>query len=343
MASDHGTAFGNWTGTNPRFILGAGERGETSADGVLYSITGGTTPWALLDNFATEGDVYDVGAIIEFNGELFVGTARDSVGASVYNSTDGQTFTLENTFAIPQRSIQSAAVFGSHLYVGTSLEGFQTGSDTPEIHRRTTGGVWSLAEAFANTNDTVTALEVFSGFLYATIQNPSGGTPGEIWRSSDGTTWTQVHTFAGFRDDPTDMKVFDGALYVCIYEEEIGGNRRVEVYRSTNGTTWNLDTTLIPTSDGFKSTRMASTATNLFVGTGRDNAGVTFPSKSRVYQRDTSGTWVLSLNLNDDFPAESHENIDAMGVNSENGRIYCTGTAADSELGIFVCPTSDAP
>jgi len=131
-------------------------------------------------------------------------------------------------------AISELAVFGNHLYAGTS--NYTTGR---ELWRSSDGVVWIQVntDGFGDAgNSAIGSLGVFDGYLYAGTYNSSGSRP-QLWRSSDGTTWIPVID-DGF-GDPYNLQVcslgvFDGYLYAGTYYWNDGG----QLWRSSDGTSW---------------------------------------------------------------------------------------------------------
>jgi hypothetical protein len=100
---------------------------------------------------------------------------------------------------------------------------------------------WQLKNkaGFGNTNNLISALEVFNGQIYAATSNWANAGC-RIWRSANGSVWTPVSEYgmgaAYGSTNPaiTDLVAFKGQLYASVG----WGTNEGQLWRSSNGTTW---------------------------------------------------------------------------------------------------------
>jgi basic membrane lipoprotein Med (substrate-binding protein (PBP1-ABC) superfamily) len=165
------------------------------------------------------------------------------------------------------------------LTTGVVIAGreFQQGSSSePVMHPSSTGTpAWIQVnpEGFGNANNyIVTALESFSGDLYAGTWNDETGS--ELWRLSAGALWEQVDS-GGFgyshNNGIDDMVEYKGLFYASTASYSNGG----EVWRSPDGLAWSRVVTA-----GFDDPanaeigEMAVFSATLYAATGDPSSGV---------------------------------------------------------------------
>jgi hypothetical protein len=198
-----------------------------------------------------------IAALTEFGGQLYAGTAGDSVnGSEIWRSSDGLSWTrvVSQTFGDPNYTeITCMATFSDTLlastYAYTSVYGAEiwASGDGLSWTRVVTDG---LGDSDARS---VNSFQVYSDCLYAGARGTSNG--GQIWRTCDGVAWSQVNT-AGF-GDPDNQSVealesFDGYLYAGLYNYQDSDNPGAELWRCQlcNGTDWQQ----VPIVKGFGDT-----------------------------------------------------------------------------------------
>jgi len=99
---------------------------------------------------------------------------------------------------------------------------------------------WKLKNipGFQNSNNSITALEVFNGQLYAGTGNWQSGA--SLWRSADGASWTRTslmglsETYGAGNPAVIDLAVFKGKLYATVGFGQDEG----QIWRSANGADW---------------------------------------------------------------------------------------------------------
>jgi hypothetical protein len=332
MATNQGRPFVNWTGSGPTFMHGMGKFEGDAGDAFLYELDSNTTPWNEVENF---GDSSFIGALAMFGGDLYVGLEnRNTPVAQVDVSGDGNNFSTDKTF-VGQRQVMSMEVFGGKLYVGTRT----VGGTSPEIHSRTGGGTWTLEETFTIFDQSIDALKVFGGFIYAAVTRRPADGNGSIFRSSDGITWSSVHTFASSREKVTDLEVFSGKIYALTFEK---GADTTEIWESSDGTSWSLNNTFT-TGESNLPTQMATDGTRLFVGLEGSSEVI---ETAKIFEYNGT-SWTLSIDFNDGGGfGSSHVGVFGVGHDTVSGKIYCsTGdldTGGGGEVDIYTCPTADA-
>jgi hypothetical protein len=119
-------------------------------------------------------------ALREFSAFFYVGTENPSVGARIYRTDDGSSFTavMSGGFGDGVTKITEFEEFGGVLYCGTASPA--GGS----VYRSVDGLVWTLASPVgmgSASNSEVVALANFSGALYAATRN-TGGSGAELWK-----------------------------------------------------------------------------------------------------------------------------------------------------------------
>lgn len=199
-------------------------------------------------------------ALCEFEGHLYIGTENPGVGARIYRTTNGVSFTAVATagFGDGVTKVTEFEVFGSFLYCGTASPAGGA------IYRSDDGVTWTRVSPFgfgSADNAEVTALAEFAGDLYAGTRNTGAG-GAQLWKSADGTTWTESVTTDGFGDaDNTsinDLEV-DGSFLFAVTTNDVDGGNYVRV---TSG-----DAFTVLVDDGFGTDRnSAFTALEVYRG-----------------------------------------------------------------------------
>ena len=186
-----------------------------------------------IDGFG-DANNWCIGALEEFNGQLYAGTFNSDTGAQLWRMGSLWTAVFTNGFGISNNvGIDDLIEFNGYLYAGVSND--TTGG---EVWRSTTGnpGDWQMVASggFTNTNNsTVLHFAVFNNQLYAATHNWTNGC--ELWRSSSGDSgsWAPVVT-GGFGDVDNNRIVslveFNGHLYAGT--DNWSG---AEVWRSSTG------------------------------------------------------------------------------------------------------------
>lgn len=126
---------------------------------------------------------------------------------------------------------------------------------------------WSQANQAGfgtKNNSSVTALEVFSGQLYAATQNGSGA---QIWRTPGGRTWTQF-AGAGFGNPAANMAVLDMIVFKNdLYVSTGWGSSPGQIWR-TDGTGWDqIDAGGFGHTDNASMAALAVFGSQLYVAT----------------------------------------------------------------------------
>ncbi len=216
----------------------------------------------------------EVSALQAFDGRLYAGTTNSAVGARIFRSQDGVTWTpvtqpgfgIAHDIAPP--SILDLAVFDGRLYASTGR-----GDGPGQIWRTLDGVNWApmVISGFSDPDIVdITALAVYDGVLYAGATNLISGA--QIWRSfnGDSNSWTRVApaTPGTAAASITGLAVFDGALYATVESDG-----PAQIWR-TYGGDW---TTVV--SDGFGSNPatsiggLAEFGGYLYVGAGNATHG----------------------------------------------------------------------
>lgn len=238
------------------YVSTAMRSGDPTPDGteLWRSATGAADSWTQV-NANGFGDTQNVNfkdmAVIRVGVTDYLcgGTGHEgTTGTEVWCSSDGTTWTQQNTNGFGQPAtaldilIGSTAVYGGRLYAGTTRFNLDTFAQVPGAVWRTVNTSvtpWTWEQVFAaDTNERVDILGVYGGHVYAAF-NGGGGT--EIWRSATGDsgTWSQVNS-DGFgnanngRAIVDDATVYNGVLYFATLNLSTG----TELFRTTDGTTW---------------------------------------------------------------------------------------------------------
>lgn len=239
-------------------INGFGEQtngGVTSLEVFQGELYAGTANWALGGRIYRTPDgknwspVTDFGVtnaysvtnpviadLIEFQGNLYAGTAWDGIAGQVWRSANGTTWdqVISDGFGDEKnQGIKTFGVFNNFLYAGTS------NNDGVQIWRSSSGDALSWTQVFTNSlgnATTASGFAVFNNELFAALFNDPSG-QAQVWHTSNGTDWSVAST-PGFgetsNDSPGGFAVFKGNLYLGIRNDITGA----QLWRSNNGTTW---------------------------------------------------------------------------------------------------------
>jgi len=233
----------------------------------------------------TNGEVF---RLVEYNGRLYASTASYSAshGAEIWRSSSGArndwTRVVANGFGDPHNNIVLAfEIFGGNLYAGTSSLVWSDYSSTGgEVWRSNNGTTWTQVntDGFgAASNTSVSALQGFGGYLYAsTVTSPGQGA--QLWRcqACSGADWQQVVSDGLGNVNNRGMsalEVLNGYLYWVVGNSVTG----MEVWRSQDGVQW--EPCMIGgwndahNRAGYWDSSVALHQDRLYVGTWNPNAG----------------------------------------------------------------------
>lgn len=185
--------------------------------------------------------IASVSASAVYNGSLYVGTGRGSLGgAEVYRYTSGTTWTkitdstpgtIINGGTSNIASVSAMAVHNGKLYIGT------TKTNGAEIYRYD-GNSWTKVTQAAGTIraggtaniDGISSMTVVRGVLYAGTMETNSA---QVYKYDGGQSWTVMNTTAGrfdatnkFTAAVTSMTSYNNTLYIGTMR----GNQ-AEVYR----------------------------------------------------------------------------------------------------------------
>lgn len=184
----------------------------------------------------------NIGFLEVLDGKLYAGTWRPSVdeNAEVWNSVDGDSWEqITFTWTLTPNAFLDAQPFNDYLYIGTASTS-PFGFSVAELWR-TDGITWTqvVSNGFGDFyNNSISALSVYSGSLYAATTNIISGT--QVWRSSTGIagTWSKVAPSSfgqsGSTGQDVAMDVFSNTLFVGI--SRVGGN--AELWKTNDGINW---------------------------------------------------------------------------------------------------------
>jgi hypothetical protein len=140
---------------------------------------------------------------------------------------------------------------------------------------------WSQVnvDGFGDSRNTIQALEIFNGSLYAGTWSREDGFSAQIWRTSDGHNWTQVPWLNENNGVVWDLIVFHNQLYAGTASYDGG-----EIWRTSDGVTWEK-----VAAGGFgdpenSSRTLAVYSDTLFVATDNRTTGI------EVWRSDTGNT-----------------------------------------------------
>lgn len=321
------TAVGGWI-SGPNAVL----MYQPHSPGTLGWTAASQSGFPPGDN-AAEPANSNVAALESYNGRLYAGTWNEN-GAQVWRSSDGHTW---EDFTPPWTDLthlRDLAVFNGLLYAageksGAAGEIWRTEGDASAPSPWETVLVQSTD--FEADNISVSALQVFDGYLYAATGNETTGI--EIWRSATGqaNSWTQTNT-DGF-DDPAVtgtakelvLETYNGYLYAGI--SRIGGT--AELWYTQNGTDWDPLFT-----DGFgnpNASHVASMAVfdgDLYLGLLDDTDG------AELLRSSNGSTFSAAFS---DGNGDSN-NLKPYGLVAHRERLYLVIVNADRGLQVWTSP-----
>ncbi|HBX68688.1 MAG TPA: hypothetical protein DEH25_04725, partial [Chloroflexi bacterium] len=176
--------------------------------------------------------------LIEFNGQLYAGTAWSGAPGQIWRSPDGTTWNEVTNDGFGNGSnmaIARFAVFNNQIYASTG-----NANQGCEIWRSSTGnpGNWARVVTGGNgnpNNSYVNTFAIFNGYLYAAGENETEGA--EIWRTANGTSWAKVNA-NGFGEADNihigSLVIFDNMLYAATRNNVTGA----QIWHSHDGTNW---------------------------------------------------------------------------------------------------------
>ncbi len=194
------------------------------------------------------GNNTSVDALELFKGKLYAEASNYGEGATIWRSTNGQTWTqvtspgFDSAYGVNNPIVFDMFTFEGKLYAGTG--NWESTPSAGQIWRSTNGTAWSLvaSNGLGNLNNAgFTTFTSFNGMLYAAALNRIDGA--EIWRSRTGNSgsWQRVASQGLSGGSPyfiiTSLNTFKGQLYAGV---EATAGTGAQVWRSSNGTTWTL-------------------------------------------------------------------------------------------------------
>ncbi len=197
-----------------------------NADLDIYSNDGEQLPGTLEFTLTAQVAGGSVGAMIAFNGKLFVGQLGSP--ARIYE-WDGTTLTESFNGGAGTNTISSFAVYGNRLYAANALQRiiYQYNVDS---------GSWTQNTTLGAVGEVVEQLQPFQGKLYAGLNPGVANDPATIY-SYDGATWTLVGTLAELQV-PQAMATFADEIFL-IGGTATGGVAE-NVYQTTDGETFDI-------------------------------------------------------------------------------------------------------
>jgi len=231
---------------------GTGRSGTGGAAEVWRSPDGDSGTWTQVTDFTpalTPGFITSF-ATSELGGGVAWMGSSGGAGASIYRSTDGESWTRINRPGFGVRGNVTASPHmvlfkgpgdaAPFLYAGAGSHGGETKA---EVYRtpwdNTDPTAWTRLVDFETEDPTVTTITyfyVYKGKVYF------GTTMGQIWESSDGVTFTQNAGAEQISGRSTiaiaSMVEFEGLLYAATCNKMTGG----QLWRTADGTTWSVVT-----------------------------------------------------------------------------------------------------
>ena len=174
-----------------------------------------------------------VTSMIEYNGELFVGS-EGNVG-----KFNGSTWTTVASVSGGSASVWPRpfvlAIYNGELYVGGDFNGI--GGITADNIAKWNGTTWTaLGSGVGPTQTKVSAMTVYNGELYvAGTFGVAGGVTSPSIAKWNGTNWSAVGT--GLNGPVTSLQVFNGNLFVGGYFSW-SQPYSVSSFATWNGTSW---------------------------------------------------------------------------------------------------------
>jgi hypothetical protein len=183
-----------------------------------------------------------ISALEVFGGKLYAASMNQDVGARVWRSDNGRTWTAasEAGFGTADPSgnplVHDMIPFNGQIYA--SLGSFSGGLGG-EIWRSSNGTIWTnmAAGGFDNGDNHGTTFGILGSYLYAGTINWEDGL--EIWRSDTGASGDWEPLVTGGRGDSdnylvTGLVEFKGLLYAGIKNDADGA----EMWRTADGASW---------------------------------------------------------------------------------------------------------
>jgi hypothetical protein len=224
------------------FVSVSGPMSHADPGGAGASVPGGSD-WQLVVGEGRgipagfDKDGWAVTATQAWNGAVYLGvSAHPSYGCQIWRTADGVTFTqvAPDGFGNSDNTeVPAMAVFGAHLYAGTSNHDYAGGDSGARLWRTPDGVTWELVSS-PGFGDRYTAhlrsLAVFDGALYVGLGKRNAAPPlyeysVEIWRSPTGQsgTWELVYeeeTSVTQRYVAEALVVFNDQLYCVLADPE---------------------------------------------------------------------------------------------------------------------------
>jgi hypothetical protein len=175
-------------------------------------------------------------------GQGHAGGVDGAASADAWSTTDGITWTLEQTSALA-RSYVSSVVQETSPSRATLIGGIQLGYSN-NVWQTTNGTDWSEQSTHSQFSSGTHYAVEFNGQVWVVGGSAIDGTvngfvSNAIWRSSDGITWTRHAPAGGTVFSPRqghDTAVFSGKLWVIGGTGASGDSS--DVWSSVDGTTW---------------------------------------------------------------------------------------------------------
>ena len=248
-----------------------------------------------------------------FNGKIYAGASNFTAGATIWRSSNGNTWTpvtdpgFGSSYADTNAVVFDMVEFNGYLYAGT---GKWWDDGVPgQIWRSSDGTNWELVEGngFGNGNNVgIVNFAVFNNTLYASTFNTNDGL--EIWRSATGNggDWQSVTTagFGGGADHPdaTSLTLFNGYLYAAV---EGSSSAAAEMWRTNDGISWNqVNVDGFGNMDNRQTGGLAIFGGYLYVGTRNEVTG------AHLYRSSNGTTWTEVIS--DGFGSSDNLKIESL-------------------------------
>ncbi len=180
-------------------------------------------------------------SIIQFNGNIYLGTANDNDGARIYRIENNSSATQVNDDGFGDfnnTEVTQMFVFDGYLYAGIY------NPNGSQLYRSASGdiGSWTLVnnDGFSDSNNTyIIASTIFNNEMYIGTYNTTDG--GQVLVSSNGTSWATTGGDGLGSSHNTEIGSLlvanDGNLYAGTRNDTDGA----KLYYSSNGTSWSQD------------------------------------------------------------------------------------------------------